>query len=77
MSEQGGSRNEERLGNETQVADAVLRKPLSSAGLERSLARWLGQLPEVSDVVPAAADSAALSLEEMLERAVREAALGR
>lgn len=67
-----------RVAPETlQVADAVLRKPLSSAGLERSLARWLGQLPVAPDGVPAAAGSAELSLEEMLERAVREAALGR
>jgi CheY-like chemotaxis protein len=60
------------------AADAVLRKPLSSAGLERSLARWLGKLPPapVPAVAAATADAEELSPEQMLELAVREAALG-
>lgn len=57
------------------AADAVLRKPLSSAGLERSLARWLGKLPP-APVAAATADPGELSLEQMLEQAVREAARG-
>lgn len=62
-----------------QAADAVLRKPLSSAGLERSLARWLGSRPapsEATAVAPSAGESGLLTPEEMLERAVREAACG-
>ena len=59
------------------AADAVLRKPLSSAGLERSLARWLGKLPPApAPVAAATADPGELSPEQMLEQAVREAARG-
>ncbi|HET9784963.1 MAG TPA: response regulator [Terriglobales bacterium] len=59
-----------------QAADAVLRKPLSSAGLERSLARWLGKLPEPPAVAPESTDAEPLTPEQMLELAVREAACG-
>lgn len=53
------------------VADGVLRKPLSSAGLQP----WLEKLAAAPAATPAES-AAPLTPELMLERAVREAAAG-